>query len=126
MEEKAANKLDGVQRHEFGLVAMGRVSPAESDPAILHRDQAPVGNGNPMGIAGQIFEDLLGSAKGTFGMDHPVLVFELSHEAVEFRRLPKPGERAGEAQFLVPVGAAEQCLRRKRALSTLPGRKKPG
>ena len=84
MEEKAADKLDGIQRHEFGLVAMGRISPAESDAAILHRHQAPVGNGNAVGIAGQIFEDLLGSTEGRLGMDHPVLVFELSNEAVEF------------------------------------------
>ena len=41
VEEKAADKLDGVQRHEFGLVAMGRVSPAESDAAIRHRHQIP-------------------------------------------------------------------------------------
>ena len=108
MEEKAADKLDGIQRHEFGLVAMGRISPAESDAAILHRHQAPVGNGNPVGVAGQILEDLLGSAKWTLGMDHPLLVFEFSKEAVEFRRLPKPGERAGKAQFLLAIGAAEQ------------------
>ena len=108
VEEKAADKLDGIQRHEFGLVAMGRISPAESDAAILHRHQAPVGNGNPVGEAGQILEDLLGSAKWTLGMDHPLLVFEFSKEPVEFRRLPKPGERAGKAQFLLAIGAAEQ------------------
>ncbi len=78
------------------------------DAAILHRHQAPVGNGNPVGVAGQILEDLLGSAKWTLGMDHPLLVFEFSKEPVEFRRLPKPGERAGKAQFLLAIGAAEQ------------------
>ena len=61
-----------------------------------------------MGVAGQILEDLLGSTKWTLGMDHPLLVFEFSKEAVEFRRLPKPGERTGKAQFLLAIGAAEQ------------------
>ena len=109
MEEKPPDKLDGVQRHEFGLVAVGRVSPAESDPAILHGDEASIGNGNPVRVAGQVFKDLFGSAKWRFGMDHPVLVFELSKEAVEFRRLPEACERAGEAQFLLAIGATEQC-----------------
>jgi hypothetical protein len=108
VEEEAPDEFDGVQRHEFSLVAMSGVTPAKRDPIILHGNQAPVGNGNPVGIAGQIFEDLLGSTEGRLGMDYPLLVFELSNEAVEFRGLAKTGERAGKAQFLLPVGAGEQ------------------
>ena len=108
MDEKPPDKLDGVQRHEFGLVAVGRVSPAESDPAILHGNQSSVGNSNPVGVAGQVLKDLFGSAKWLLNMDYPVLVVELVKEAIEFRCFLKAYERAGKAQFLVPVGAAEQ------------------
>lgn len=87
VEEKPADKLDGVQRHELGLVVMGRVSPAKRDPAILHRDEAPVGDGNPMGIACQILEHLLRAAKWALGMDHPALLLALSKEPIELRRL---------------------------------------
>jgi hypothetical protein len=41
-------------------------------------------------------------------MDHPLLVFEFAKEPIEFRRLPQPGERAGQAQFLLAIGATEQ------------------
>ena len=74
VEEKPADKLDGVQRHELGLVVMGRVSPAKRDPATLHRDEAPVGDGNPVGVACQILEHLLRAAKWALEMDHPAVL----------------------------------------------------
>jgi hypothetical protein len=85
VEEKPANKLDGVQRHELGLVVMGRVSPAKRDPAILHRDEAPVGDSNAVGVACQILEHLLRAAKWALGMDHPALLLALSKEPIELR-----------------------------------------
>jgi hypothetical protein len=69
VEEKPADKLDGVQRHELGLVVMGRVSPAKRDPAILHRDEAPVGDSNAVGVACQILEHLLRATKWALGID---------------------------------------------------------
>ena len=74
VEEKPADKLDGVQRHELDWLVMGRVSPAKRDPATLHRDEAPVGDRNPVGVACQILEHLLRAAKWALEMDHPAVL----------------------------------------------------
>ena len=108
VEEEPADKLHGVQRHELDLIAVGRVSPAKGNLAILQGHEAPIGDGNPVGVAGQVFKDLLGPAKWLLGMDHPLLVFEFAKEPIEFRRLPKPSERTGQAQFVLAIGATEQ------------------
>jgi len=107
MEEEPADKLHGVQCHEFVLIAVGRVSPAKRNLAILQGREAPIGDGNPVGVAGHVLKDLLGPAKWLLGMDHPLLVFELAKEPIEFRRLPKPGDRSGQAQFVLAIGATE-------------------
>lgn len=66
---------------------MGRVSPAERHSAILHPDEATVGDRDSMSIASQILEHLLGTAKGGLGVDHPVPLLALSKEPIELRRL---------------------------------------
>ena len=86
VEQKAADELDGVQRHELVLVVIGRVSPAEGRMAIAHLDQAPVGDGHAMRVAGQVLEDMLGSAEGRLGIDHPLQSLELREGAGRTRR----------------------------------------
>ena len=74
VKQETSYKLDRVQGHQLGLVAMGRVSPAERHSAILHMDEPPVGDGDPVRVASQVFEDLLGAPKGALGMDDPMLL----------------------------------------------------
>ena len=97
-----------VERQELLLVPVGRVSPAEGHLAILHLDQAAVGDGHPVRIASQILEDMLGTAKGRFGIDHPVQSLELSEELIEGSRLLPSRERAAKPEFVSAIGAAEQ------------------
>src|SRR6266404_662435 len=76
VDEEAANKLIGGQRHGAGLVLVlaAVVLPLESDLAVVGREQALVGDGHSVGVAAQIFDYLRGSAKGRLGVDHPVLL----------------------------------------------------
>ena len=41
-------------------------------PAFESRDQAAVGDGDAVGVAGQVGQHLLGSSERTFGVDEPV------------------------------------------------------
>ncbi len=50
---------------------MGIILPAEGHLAVLQRNKALVGDGHAMGVARQVLQDLLGSSKGWFGIDHP-------------------------------------------------------
>jgi len=52
---------------------------AEGDPVILHRQQTPITDGNPMGIASQIIHYTLGLVQAVSGVDHPLVL----HQAVE-------------------------------------------
>jgi len=48
MQQEAADKFVGRERHDFLLVVVGVVLPAEADVAVFHVEQAVVGDGNPM------------------------------------------------------------------------------
>src|SRR5712691_5240340 len=105
VKQEPADELDRVERQELLLVPVGRVSPAEGHLAILHLDQAAVGDGHPVRIASQILEDMLGTAKGRFGIDQSL---ELAEESIEGSRLLPSRERAAKPEFVSAIGAAEQ------------------
>jgi hypothetical protein len=62
---------------------MGIVSSAEGDAIVLEGHETMVGDGYSMGIAGQVVEDMLGTAEGWLGVDDPVLLAKLPEEVAE-------------------------------------------
>ena len=64
VEEKAPDELVRIKRHHLGFVVGAIILPAESDTAILAGKEPAVGDGNAMGIAAQIFQDLLRPCEG--------------------------------------------------------------
>jgi hypothetical protein len=72
--------------HNLLLAAMGIVSPAEGDAIVLESHEAMVGDGDAMGVEGQIVENMFGAAEGCLGVDDPVLLRELPEEVVECAR----------------------------------------
>ena len=91
MKQEPPDELDGIERHQLLLIVIGRVSPAESRLAIAHLDQTPVGDGDTMRIARQIFEDVFGSTEWTPGLNDPLQMAQVTKEAVESLR---PFERS--------------------------------
>src|SRR5258705_10509561 len=57
-----------------------------------------VGDGDAVGIAGQVVENMFGAAEGWLGVDHPVLLAEFPEEAAECARQGKLLERAMELE----------------------------
>ncbi len=74
MQQEAAHELIGSERHGLVSIPFLRpvVLPLEGDALFVHRDQPAVGDGNPMGIAGEISQYSVRSGKGTFGVDDPL------------------------------------------------------
>jgi hypothetical protein len=72
MKEKAAEEFACGQGHELLLVVMPIVFPAEGDGVLLQAHQPMIGDGDPVGVAAQIIEDLLGAAKGWLGVHDPL------------------------------------------------------
>ena len=83
VKQEAAQELMSVNRHDLLLASVGIVSPEEGDAIVLEGHEPMVGDGDAMGIAGQIVEDVLGAAEGRLGVDDPVLLEELPGEAAE-------------------------------------------
>ena len=68
---------------------MGIVSPAEGDAIVFEGHEAVVGDRDPMGVAGQVVENMFGTAEGWLGVDYPVLLAELPEEVAECIRRGK-------------------------------------
>ena len=68
---------------------MGVVSPAEGDLIVLEGHETMVGDGDAMGIAGQVVENMFSTAEGGLGVDDPVFLAELLEEVVEAAGWPR-------------------------------------
>ena len=62
---------------------MGIILPAEGNLVVFESDKAMVGDGDAMGIATEIAEDMMRATKRGFGIDHPVLAVQGTQESVE-------------------------------------------
>ena len=71
MEEEAAQELGGIESHDALLAAMGIVLPAKADALSVEGQQAVIGNGDAMGIASHVVQDLLRPCEGLLGIDNP-------------------------------------------------------
>ena len=73
VQQEAAQELIGGNGHDLLLAAVGIVPPAEGDAIVLEGHETMVGDGDAMGVAGQIVEHMFGPAEGWLGVDDPVL-----------------------------------------------------
>ena len=77
MHQEAADELVGIERHQL-VVSLGAfeavILPLEGNALVVVRDQAAVGDGNTVGIAGEVAQNFLGSPEGSFAINHPLTV----------------------------------------------------
>jgi hypothetical protein len=96
VKQETAQELLRAERHDFLLISVGIILPAESNLIIRESDEAVVGDGHAMGVAGEIAEHMMGTAEGWLGIDDPVLAEEGPQEGAEsllvFERLETSGE----------------------------------
>src|SRR5258708_10361756 len=91
----------GGNGHDLLLAAVGIVSRAEEDAIALEGHETMVGDGDAVGIAGQVVENMFGATEGWLGVDHPVLLAEFPEEAAECARQGKLLQRAMELEPVV-------------------------
>ena len=80
VDQESAQELICGNRHDLLLAAVRIVFPAKRDSIILERHQSMVGDGDAVGIAGEIVQNMFGTAEGWLGIDDPVFAEELSEE----------------------------------------------
>ena len=71
MEEESTDKFFGGQGHDFLLVAIGVVPPAEGNPALFQSQDTLIADGYPVGIAAEVVKNSLGPIKRGLGIDDP-------------------------------------------------------
>ena len=89
VEHEAPDELGRLQRHSLDPVIVLGVPPAKSDLPVFHPEQATVGDGHAVRVAGQIPEHMVWSTKGRLGMDYPLDTLQLAHQGVKAGGLSK-------------------------------------
>lgn len=79
--------------------APGQDVQQEGDLAVGEGDDAMVRDGDAVGVAAQIAEDVLGAAKGRLGGDDPLLGVELLLERLPRQRMDELGRGASEVEL---------------------------
>src|SRR5229473_8124164 len=95
------------QRHGAALAVVRVVLPAERHVVIGHLDQAMVGDGDAMSVAGQIVQYVLRPSERLLRVDHPVLAEERTQESGE-GLLVSQRPAGSEKVELVPAKGAPQ------------------
>ena len=130
MQQEAADELDRIEGHDPDAVVVFGIAPAEAHLTVHEIEKPAVGDGNAVGIAGQVRENMLGSAEGWFGIDNPLLGTKPTQQRVELTRIgevcrgAEATELSGlvslleEGQHLAPEEAAEYAHRQEETGST--------
>ena len=104
VQHQTPQEFHGVERQGAQAVAALIIFVAEGHLAVLQGDEPVVGDGDAVGIAGQVLEDMLGVLDGLFGVDHPLLVAQGGEE-------PLPGRGLGECPTAPRQGEAGPARR---------------
>jgi len=107
MEHEAAQELFGGNRHLALLAAVSVVLPPEGDLAVGHGDETVIGNGDAMGIAGQVVEHMLRPSEGTFRINYPVLAKEWPEESMKGLLSGQCLEATGKAELALTKGSLQ-------------------
>ena len=84
------------------------VAPAEADLTVLHGEEAVVGDGDAVGVAAEVVEDLVGAGEGALGVDDPLGLAEGLEVACEGVGVVERGQGVAELEPAGVVGLLEQ------------------
>lgn len=101
----------GMKGHDFGVAGITIIFPAERDVVIGDSSQAVVRDGDAVGVTAEITKDMVGSAKGWFGVDDPVGRAETVDKRSEGFWLFEWGEATMQREF--PGGVKVEKLLQK-------------
>jgi len=89
----------GGEGHRPVLITVCIILPAEGNLVALEGQEAVVGDGNAMGVAGEIAEHMMGAAEGWLGVDDPVLTEQGAQEGAERLLVGEWLKSSGESEL---------------------------
>ena len=98
VHQEATDELGGIERHHGVSFAPFEavILPLEGDALVIEREEAAVGDGDAMGVAGEIAQDFRGSPEWAFAVDYPLAVTQRRHIGGEGRCIAQRGVFAEE------------------------------
>lgn len=108
MQEESADELNGVNAEGFLRIAVPRISPAEGDLSSFTTDQSAIGNGNPVGVASEILQDVFWPAEWAFGINHPSFLLQSLIEEIESSGPSETGKPTEQSEFSLAVIGCER------------------
>ena len=73
MQKEAADELVGIEPHHLDCVAVGVIAPAEANVFAIEVDEAMVPDGDLVGVAPEIGQNLPGPGERGLAVNHPVV-----------------------------------------------------
>ena len=109
VEQEAADELVRIERHDAvtGLSVAPVIFPFEADTVPIEGDEAGIGDGDAMGIAGEIGEHGIGTGEGRFGIHKPIHTAKRFEKLAERIPLLERGVRTKELQRAFGVGGGK-------------------
>ena len=83
MEQETADELDRIELHGAAAVVVPGVPPSEAHLSVVEAEESSVGDGNPMGVPGQILQHMFGPSERRLGVDHPLFPAQGSKQRVK-------------------------------------------
>ncbi len=100
MLEKAAEKLLVAEGHQAALAVMRIIFPSKRHVSIGHIDKAMIGDGDAVGVAGQIMQHVFRSAEWFLRIDDPVLAEQRAQKSGECLLLIQRLEGSKESNLM--------------------------
>jgi hypothetical protein len=107
VEQEAPDELVGLQTHGLYGAVVAIVLPGEADMVVVAGLDAAVGDGDAMGVAAEIGENLRGSAEGLLGVDDPIDAPSGGQMGGESGGVGQIGEIAEESEALRAEGGLQ-------------------
>src|SRR5215472_335091 len=108
VQQETRDELNRIEAHDLDAVFVSGIPPAELHLSVAHAEQSAIRNGNPVGVACQVLQHMVGTAERGLGIDHPLLAAQLGEHGVEACGASQRSQSTGKAQLLVSVSLLEK------------------
>jgi len=108
MEKESANELERMESESGGGLGVRRPT-TETDLLVVDGKDALVGQSDPMGVGGEIAENVLGSTEGRLAVDVPIDGLQLLAEGLPVVGMGEVREGSRQEELVVAKGPTESA-----------------
>ena len=84
VKQEATDELNRIEAHDLDAVVVSGVAPFKTHLSVVQVQEPAIGDGNTMGVACQVLQDMLGTAERRLGIDDPLLSAQRGDHCVEW------------------------------------------